>query len=94
MVIEFMLLKAFTSYNLLNFYIYFETVLIPMFTLIIRKGAGGRRVMSAYLMYAYTIALSTPLLVMMVYIKTQYKTLNIFVLTEVLSKTEMSSHLF
>lgn len=77
LIIEYMLLRAFTSQDLLEFYTFFESVLIPMFMLIVRKGGGPRKVISAFYMFLYTTALSAPMLYVLMLTKEAIGTLNI-----------------
>lgn len=80
LILEYLLLKAFNTQNLLEFYIYFEAVLIPMLVLLLRKGSSGRKIQAAYYLFMYTVVLSLPLLASVGYIQHIYKTLDIVVL--------------
>lgn len=54
-LIEFFLLIAFTTTNLLIFFIAFESILIPMFLIIGIWGTRFERVKAAYLFFLYTL---------------------------------------
>ena len=54
-LIEFFLLVAFTTTNLLIFFIAFESILIPMFLIIGIWGTRFERVKAAYLFFLYTL---------------------------------------
>lgn len=69
MMLEFFLLKAFTTSNLLEFYIYYEAVLIPMYLLIIGWGSGeAKKVLAAYYLLFYTVVFSIPFLTAVLYL--------------------------
>jgi len=92
--LEYMLLHAFNSCNLLVFYVYFESVLIPMFILILRKGGGPRKVISAFYMFMYTTIFSAPMLYMLIVTKHNFGTLNVFGLYhELLDENSPTAHL-
>jgi proton-translocating NADH-quinone oxidoreductase chain M len=54
-LIEFFLLVAFTTTNLLVFFIAFESILIPMFLIIGIWGTRFERIKAAYLFFLYTL---------------------------------------
>ena len=77
--LEYFLLKAFSTLNLLEFYIYFEAVLIPMYLLIIGWGSGeAKKGLAAYYLVFYTIFFSVPLLVAILYLGDMAQSFNIF----------------
>ena len=49
---------AFSSFNILYFYVFFEGVLIPMYLVIGRWGSRSRRIRAAYLFFIYTFVTS------------------------------------
>ena len=55
LLIEFLLLNVFTALDLIFFYIFFESVLIPMFLLIIIWGSRNRKIHAAYQFFLYTL---------------------------------------
>nr|YP_009672655.1 NADH dehydrogenase subunit 4 [Dictyopteris divaricata]QDB64140.1 NADH dehydrogenase subunit 4 [Dictyopteris divaricata] len=68
LVLELILILVFTSLDLIFFYIFFETVLIPMFLIIGIWGSRQRKVRAAYLFFLYTLLGSLLMLVAVVYI--------------------------
>ena len=67
--LEFFLLKAFSTSNLLEFYIYYEAVLIPMYLLIIGWGSGeAKKGLAAYYLLFYTVVFSIPFLTAILYL--------------------------
>lgn len=57
---------SFISFNLINFYIFFEAVLIPIFLLIIGWGYQPERIQAGIYMLFYTLFASLPLLVVII----------------------------
>jgi NADH-quinone oxidoreductase subunit M len=77
--LEYFLLKAFSTLSLLEFYVYFEAVLIPMYLLIIGWGSGeAKKGLAAYYLVFYTIFFSVPLLVAILYLGDMAQSFNIF----------------
>ncbi|CAM9119528.1 unnamed protein product [Choristocarpus tenellus] len=66
--IEIILILVFTSLDLLLFYIFFETVLIPIFLVIGLWGSRQRKVRAAYFFFLYTLLGSLFILLGVVYI--------------------------
>uniref|UniRef100_UPI0030E4D59E NADH dehydrogenase subunit 4 n=1 Tax=Squamanita imbachii TaxID=2976389 RepID=UPI0030E4D59E len=62
LILETLQISAFTSLDLLLFYIFFESVLPILFILIIVFGHGNERFRSAFLFFLYTLAGSLPML--------------------------------
>lgn len=62
LILEFFLINAFTTTNLLLFYVFFESVLIPMMFIIGIWGPGDRKIKANYYFIFYTIAGSALLL--------------------------------
>ena len=62
LILEVLLLNAFLTTNLLLFYVFFESVLIPMLFIIGVWGPGDRRIKANYYFIFYTIAGSALLL--------------------------------
>lgn len=70
LVIEVLLILAFTSRDIFVFYVFFEAVLVPMFFLLGMYGSQPRNIRAAFKMFFYTLAGSLPMLagiIMMVY---------------------------
>nr|YP_011008062.1 NADH dehydrogenase subunit 4 [Desmarestia aculeata]WBP69928.1 NADH dehydrogenase subunit 4 [Desmarestia aculeata] len=65
---ELVLLLVFTNLDLLFFYIFFETVLIPMFLVIGIWGSRQRKIRAAYMFFLYTLLGSLFMLIGIVYI--------------------------
>nr|YP_448666.1 NADH dehydrogenase subunit 4 [Desmarestia viridis]AAS79052.1 NADH dehydrogenase subunit 4 [Desmarestia viridis] len=65
---ELVLLLVFTNLDLLFFYIFFETVLIPMFLVIGIWGSRQRKIRAAYMFFLYTLLGSLFMLIGVVYI--------------------------
>ena len=78
-LIEFFLLNFFLVMDLILFYIYFESVLIPMFLLIGVWGSRLRKVHAAYQFFLYTLIGSVLLLLGILIIYFQLGTTDIFV---------------
>jgi proton-translocating NADH-quinone oxidoreductase chain M len=69
LIMEVILIIAFTARDLLIFYLFFEAVLIPMFLLVGIFGSKPRNIRAAYKMFIYTLVGSFPMLagILMVY---------------------------
>nr|QWK44927.1 NADH dehydrogenase subunit 4 [Pseudochorda nagaii] len=79
---ELVLLLVFTNLDLLFFYIFFETVLIPMFLVIGIYGSRERKIRAAYMFFLYTLLGSLFMLIGIVYIylfagSTNYEVLSV-----------------
>ena len=70
LIIELFLLLSFTITNLFFFYVFFESVLIPMFIIIGVWGARDRRINAAYYFFLYTLVGSFFLLFGILYLYT------------------------
>lgn len=68
LILEFFLIGAFCSIDLLFFYIFFESVLIPMFLIIGIWGSRDRKVLASYYFFIYTLLGSVIALLAIVYI--------------------------
>jgi NADH:ubiquinone oxidoreductase subunit 4 (subunit M) len=53
--IEFLLMGAFTVADILFFYVFFETILIPMYFIIGIYGSGYRKIKAGYYFFLYTL---------------------------------------
>jgi proton-translocating NADH-quinone oxidoreductase chain M len=79
-LIEFLLLHVFTVTDLILFYIFFESVLIPMFLIIGVWGSRLRRIHAAYQFFLYTLLGSLFMLLGIVLLYFQTGSMNIHVL--------------
>jgi proton-translocating NADH-quinone oxidoreductase chain M len=83
LVMEFFLIGVFCVLDLLLFYIFFESVLIPMFLIIGIWGSRERKIRAAYFFFLYTLLGSVLMLLSILYIyyqvgTTDYETLLTF----------------
>ena len=80
LVLEFFLIGAFCSTELIMFYIFFESVLIPMFLIIGIWGSRERKVKASYYFFLYTLLGSILMLLSVIYAQVQLGTTNYEVL--------------
>jgi proton-translocating NADH-quinone oxidoreductase chain M len=71
LVMEFFLIGVFCVLDLLMFYIFFESVLIPMFLIIGVWGSRERKIRAAYFFFLYTLTGSILMLLSILYIYLQ-----------------------
>ena len=64
----YLLINTFASLDLFLFFIFFETIVVPMFLLISVWGSRSRRVYASYLLLSYTLLGSVFILVSLLYI--------------------------
>ena len=83
LVIESFLIFIFSVLDLLMFYIFFESVLIPMFLLIGLGGSGRRKVRSSYFFFFYTLVGSALMLLSIIFIYTSIGTFNYQILISI-----------
>lgn len=76
LILEFFLIGAFSSIELFMFYIFFESVLIPMFIVIGVWGARERKIKATYYFFLYTLIGSILMLLSIVYTISQIGTTN------------------
>jgi proton-translocating NADH-quinone oxidoreductase chain M len=74
LMLEFFLIGVFCILDLLIFYIFFESILIPMFLLIGIWGSRERKVLATYYFFLYTLFGSVFMLISIVYIYYQVGT--------------------
>ena len=74
LLIEFFLIVVFCVLDLLMFYIFFESILIPMFLIIGLWGSRERKVLAAYYFFFYTLIGSVVMLLSILYIYYQVGT--------------------
>lgn len=77
LLIEFLLINVFATLDLFFFYIFFESVLIPMFIMIGVWGSRQRKIHAAYQFFFYTLLGSIIMLLGIIYIYLEFKTTSI-----------------
>jgi proton-translocating NADH-quinone oxidoreductase chain M len=87
LIIEFLLIGVFCVLDLLMFYIFFESILIPMFLIVGIWGSRERKVLAAYYFFLYTLLGSVVMLLSILYIyyqigTTDYEVLLTFTFSE------------
>jgi proton-translocating NADH-quinone oxidoreductase chain M len=86
-VLEFILFNIFISADLLFFYIWFESSVVPMFFIITIWGTQSRKIKAAFYLLIYTLIFSAGFLFCILYIKYFYGCVNIYYLkTLILSR--------
>jgi proton-translocating NADH-quinone oxidoreductase chain M len=80
LVMQFLLLIVWVVCDVFVFYIFFESVLIPMFVVINFWGSRARKIRAAYLFFMYTVIGSLPMLLALLYIYAKVGTTNMFAL--------------
>lgn len=83
LILEFLLINAFCVLDVLFFYIFFESILIPMFLIIGVWGSRERKILASYYFFLYTFVGSVLMLLSIMYIyyqtgTTDYETLLTF----------------
>lgn len=91
LIIEFLLIGVFCVLDLLMFYIFFESILIPMFLIIGVWGSRERKMLASYYFFLYTLLGSVVMLLSLMYIynqvgTTDYETLLTFTFSKVEQK--------
>lgn len=91
LVLDFLLIGVFCILDLLFFYIFFESVLIPMFLIVGIWGSRERKILAAYYFFLYTFLGSVLMLISILYIywqvgTTDYELLLTFSFSEVEQK--------
>lgn len=71
LLLNFLLIGVFCSLDVLFFYIFFETVLIPMFLIIGIWGSRERKILAAYYFFLYTLIGSVVMLLAIIYMFSQ-----------------------
>jgi NADH:ubiquinone oxidoreductase subunit 4 (subunit M) len=74
LIIEFLLIGVFSILDILMFYIFFESVLIPMFLVIGVWGSRERKILASYYFFLYTLLGSVVMLLSILYIYNQVGT--------------------
>jgi len=91
LVMEFFLIGVFSVLDLLLFYIFFESVLIPMYLIVGVWGSRERKIRAAYFFFLYTLLGSVLMLLSILYIyyqagTTSYEVLLTFVFSDIEQK--------
>lgn len=81
LMIEFLLIGVFSSLDIILFYVFFESILIPMF-LIIGVWGGERRIYASFKFFLYTLLGSVLFLIAVISMYFEADTTNIQTLTE------------
>ena len=74
LILDFFLIGVFCTLDLLLFYIFFESVLIPMFIIVGIWGSRERKILAAYYFFLYTLLGSVVMLLSILYIYYQVGT--------------------
>ena len=74
LLLNFFLINVFCSLDLLTFYIFFESVLIPMFLIVGIWGSRERKILAAFYFFLYTLFGSVLMLLAVIYILDQVGT--------------------
>jgi proton-translocating NADH-quinone oxidoreductase chain M len=74
LILDFFLIGVFSILDLLLFYIFFESVLIPMFLIVGIWGSRERKILAAYYFFLYTLLGSVVMLLSILYIYYQVGT--------------------
>ena len=90
---EFFLIGVFSILDLLLFYIFFESVLIPMYLIVGVWGSRERKIRAAYFFFLYTLLGSVLMLLSILYIYYQVGTTDYEVLLTFIFST-FSSNFF
>lgn len=81
LLLEFFLINVFLSFDLLFFYFWFESTLIPMFFIIVIWGNQSRKINAAFYLVAYTLVFSTFFFIIILFIHFNFGTTNVFALS-------------
>nr|AOX48931.1 NADH dehydrogenase subunit 4 [Gelidium crinale f. luxurians] len=77
LILEFCLIQVFSVLDLLLFYIFFESVLIPMFLIVGVWGSRSRKIRAAYQFFLYTLIGSLLMLIGLIFVYFQAGTTDI-----------------
>lgn len=88
LLLDFFLIGTFCVLDIFLFYIFFESVLIPMFLIIGMWGSRERKVLASYYFFLYTLFGSSLMLLAIVYIiiavgTSSYEVVRVFIFSEV-----------
>ncbi len=91
LVLETLIIGTFCSLDIVLFYLFFESVLIPMF-IIIGVWGGERKVYSAFKFFLYTLLGSVLMLAAMIFIYTSTGSTDLIVISETLDLSNSSQY--
>nr|YP_011017675.1 NADH dehydrogenase subunit 4 [Centroceras gasparrinii]WQF69498.1 NADH dehydrogenase subunit 4 [Centroceras gasparrinii] len=94
LMLEFCLIQVFCVLDLFLFYIFFESVLIPMFLIVGVWGSRIRKIRAAYQLFIYTLTGSLLMLLGLIYIYFEIGTFDYQVLSSIKFSTSIQSILF
>lgn len=94
LIIEFLLFGSFMILDVLLFYFFFESVLIPMFLIILAYGSRERKAYAAYSLFLYTLFGSLFMLITLFDILGNYGSLNYLVLLDNFFTQEYQQKIF
>lgn len=94
LLIKLLLILTFTSLNILIFFIFYESVLFPMFFLIGIWGSRKRRIRAAYFLLMYTIFGSIFMLLSILYIFNKFHTVDLQFLYNISYKFTIKEQIF
>src|SRR5271166_3713250 len=77
-LIQLLLIGSFMCYDLLMFYILFESILIPMFLIIGIWGSRQEKVKAAYYFFFYTLVGSVSFIIAIIYLQVMVGSTSIF----------------
>jgi proton-translocating NADH-quinone oxidoreductase chain M len=80
LLLEFFLINVFISFDLLFFYFWFESTLIPMFLIIVIWGNQSRKINAGLYLLVYTLLFTALFFFLIIYIQFEFGTTNFFVL--------------
>lgn len=94
LIMEFFLIGVFTILDLLLFYIFFESILIPMYLIVGVWGSRARKIRAAYFFFIYTLLGSVLMLLSILYIYYQVGTTDYEVLLTFIFSTSEQKFLW
>lgn len=80
LVLEFCLIQVFCVLDIFLFYIFFESILIPMFLIVGIWGSRDRKIRAAYQFFLYTLIGSFLMLISLIYIYSTVGTTNLLII--------------
>lgn len=82
LVMEALLITTFCVLDLMLFYIFFESILIPMFLIVGIWGSRSRKIKASYYLFYYTLVGSILMLIAIIFIHSELGTTNIYTIIE------------
>lgn len=93
-LIESFLILIFTILDVLMFYVFFESILIPMFLIIGFWGSGRRKVRSGFFFFFYTLLGSVLMLLSIIFIYINIGSFNYLILSNIAFTFELQKYLW